>query len=356
MASLIVDSHLDLAMNAVQVNRDITQDARTIRAHDPRQVLLEFGSSTVGLPDLRHGEIGIVFGTVIARIDRDPRNSRIGMYTQSQCYAAARAHHAYYQALERRGEVRLVHSSADLDDIAAAWGASPIGSPIGLVLTMESADPILGPTSVPEWRALGLRMVSLSHYGVSTYCFGTGTEGGLLPAAKPLLSALEENRIIVDLTHTADQAFWEVLDNFGGQVAASHHNCRALVPGQRQLTDDMIREIVGRDGVIGSALDAWMLDPKWDRRRRAFEQATAATLESVADHIEYVCALAGTSRHAGIGSDLDGGYGQEQSPRDLNTIADMQRFDAILRNRGFSDEDVSNVLSGNWIRLMRQAM
>jgi membrane dipeptidase len=169
------------------------------------------------------------------------------------------------------------------------------------------------------------------------------------------LRALNAARIIVDLTHTTDQAFYEILDAYDGPVAASHHNCRALVPGQRQLTDDMIRAIIARGGVIGAACDAWMLDPGWQREIPCFQQTTRATLETVADHVDHVCQIAGSARHAGIGSDLDGGYGYEQSPRDLNTIADLQKLRGIFARRGYPAGDIRNVLSGNWIRLLKEA-
>ena len=204
--------------------------------------------------------------------------------------------------MERRGIIRQIHTVADLDACIAAWSHPAADTPIGLVLAMESADPILDPDCVSEWRDLGLRMVSLSHYGISSYCHGTGTEGGLLDRGKPLLDALKAAGIIVDLTHTTDRAFWEILDYYDGPIAASHHNCRALTPGQRQLTDEMIEAIVARDGVIGSAFDVWMLDPQWQRDIPGYEQSTQATLETVVDNIDRVCQLAGNANHAGIGS------------------------------------------------------
>ena len=290
----------------------------------------------------------------MSRIDPNDAWTRTGMYCQEQCYGVGRGHQAYYRALEREGVIRGIRTSGDLDAVVAAWEEPTTETPIGLVLAMESADPILDPDQVPEWHDLGLRMVSISHYGTSAYCHGTGTEGGLLPRGRDLLKALEAARIIVDLTHTTDQAFYEILDAYDGPVAASHHNCRALVPGQRQLTDDMIRAIIARGGVIGAACDAWMLDPGWKREIPCFQQITKATLESVADHIDHVCQIAGSARHAGIGSDLDGGYGYEQSPRDLNTIADLQKLRGVFARRGYPAEDIRNVLSGNWIRLLKE--
>lgn len=351
---LIADSHLDLGFSAIQVNRDLTQPAATVRVHDAEPVMRSFGSCTVTFPELRRGNVGIIFGTMMSRTDPNDRWTRTGMYCQDQCHGVARGHHAYYQAMEREGVVRFIRNSRDLDETVAAWENPAPDTPIGLVVAMESADPILDPSQVPEWYDLGLRIVSISHYGASSYCHGTGTEGGLLERGKPLLDALKEAGIIVDLTHTTDQAFWEILDVYDGPVAASHHNCRALTPGQRQLTDEMIAAIVERGGVIGAAFDAWMLDPDWNREIPCWAQSTKATLETVADHIDHVCQLAGNGRHAGIGTDLDGGFGQEQAPRDLNTIADLQNLVGILQHRGYDEPDVRNILSGNWVRFLKE--
>ena len=351
---LVFDSHLDLSFSALQINRDLTQPAATVRVHDPVPTMESFGSCTVTLPELRRGKVGLVCGTVMSRLDADDYWTGTGMYAQSQCHGIGRGHLAYYQALERAGHIRMLHTAADLDEAVSAWQAPQADTPIGLILSMESADPILDPDQVAEWRELGLRMVSISHYGTSAYSHGTGTTGGLLPTAKPLLDALKAARIVVDMTHLTDQAHWELLEAYDGPVCASHHNCRALTPGQRQLTDEMVRSIAERDGVIGAAFDAWMLDPDWQRGVPPYRQQTQATLETVADHIDHICQLLGTSRHCGIGTDLDGGFGTEQAPRDLNTIADLQKLVPIFEKRGYSDADLRGILSDNWIRFLKE--
>jgi len=349
---LIVDGHLDLAFSALQVNRDLTQPAATVRTHDANTIMRSFGSCTVTFPELRQGHVGIIFGTVMTRIDPNDQWLRTGMYTQEQCYGVGRGHLAYYEALEKEGVIRFIHNQADLDAVVDLWENPAADTPIGLVLAMESADAIIDPDWVPAWYEWGLRMVSISHYGTSSYSHGTGTEGGLLPRAKPLLDALGDAGIAVDLTHLTDQAFWELLEVYEGPVAASHHNCRALVPGQRQLSDEMILAIAERNGVIGVALDAWMLDPEWQKDIPSFAQQTTVTLNTVADHVDYVVQLAGNAGNIGIGSDLDGGFGAEQAPRDVNTIADLQRLKIIFEQRGYPEEDVRNILSGNWIRFL----
>lgn len=355
--TLLLDSHLDLGFSALQINRDLTQPATAVRIQDSVDTQDSYGSCTVTLPELRRGRVGLVCGTVMSRLDPNDRSTRTGMYSQQQCHGVGRGHLAYYQALERAGQLRILHRSADIDEVADQWRRADDDElsslPIGLILTMESADPILDPDQVPEWHALGLRMVSLSHYGTSAYSHGTATEGGLLPPAGPLLTALQEAGILVDVTHLTDQAHWELMDIYDGPVCASHHNCRALTPGQRQLTDDMIRSIAARDGVIGTAFDSWMLDPDWQRSLPAGQQQSGATLATVVEHIDHVAQVTGTSRHCGIGTDLDGGFGTEQAPRDLNTIADLPQLIPLLSDKGFSDAEIEEIGSGNWLRLLK---
>jgi membrane dipeptidase len=165
---------------------------------------------------------------------------------------------------------------------------------------------------------------------------------------------MERVGMILDVTHLSDQCFDEALAIYGGPVLASHHNCRALVPDQRQLTDDQIRQLVARGAVIGSALDAWMMVPGWVRGQTK-PLDVGVRLEHLVDHVDHVCQLAGNARHAAIGTDLDGGFGREQTALDLDTIADLARLPMLLERRGYNAEAIRCILHGNWVRFFRQA-
>jgi membrane dipeptidase len=217
---------------------------------------------------------------------------------------------------------------------------------------MESADPILEPEQLPLWKEAGVRIIGPAHYGPGRFAGGTSTELGLGFEGKQLLREMETLGTFLDLTHLSDESFWEALDCFGGLVLASHNNCRALVPHQRQFNNKQIHAIVSRDGVIGVALDNWMIRPGWTRGAKENEKVTLA---HVTDHIDFICQLAGNSQHAAIGSDLDGGFGREQSPSDMDTIEDLQRIAEILSKRGYKDSDIASIMHGNWLRLLRKA-
>jgi membrane dipeptidase len=271
----------------------------------------------------------------------------------TSAYAAAQGQLAYYRALAQTGYLRWITDWPSLETHVRQWlSPEAAEAPVGFILSMEGADPILSPEQVGEWWEAGLRIIGPAHYGPSPYAHGTGTEGGLFPRGPTLLRTMEQVGMILDVTHLSDESFDEALEIYGGPVLASHHNCRELVPDQRQLTDEQIKRLIARGAVIGAALDAWMLYPGWVR---GVTTPAVVGLEALIDHIDHVCQLAGNARHAAIGSDLDGGFGTEQTPRDLHSIADLQRVPDLLRQRGYSNEDIQNISYGNWMRFFRAA-
>jgi membrane dipeptidase len=183
---------------------------------------------------------------------------------------------------------------------------------------------------------------------------GHDTPGGLRPQGRELLREMDRLGMILDVTHLSDESFWEALEVFQGTVWASHSNCRALVPDVRQFSDDQIKALIERGAVLGAALDAWMMIPGWVRGSTTPQQS-GLMLEVICDHMDHICQLAGNARHVGIGTDLDGGYGTEQTPQDLDTIADVARIAGMLEKRGYSQTDIEGVMSGNFLNLLRRA-
>lgn len=353
---LIIDAHLDLAWNALQWNRNIQHSVYTIRTAESNLSGAGRGQGTVALPEMRKGRVALCFATLLARsTGRSIQN--LDYSSPHQAYAAAQGQLAYYRSLHEAGEIRLICDRRELEQHIGAWEQwdrdTKLSQPkVGLVISMESADPILGIEQLPAWREAGVQIIGPAHYGPGRYAGGTSTELGLGFEGKELLREMDRLGILLDLTHFSDEAFWESMDLFGGTVLASHTNCRALVPHQRQFDNRQIHAIVARDGVMGVALDNWMLRPGWTRGARDNERVTLA---HVADHIDHICQLAGSSQHSAVGSDLDGGFGREQSPADLDTIADLQEIPDILSSRGYSDADIAAVLHGNWLRILRRA-
>lgn len=350
----LVDGHLDLAENALNWYRDLELSVAELRRAEAGVEGKGRGCAVVTLPEMRRGEIGLSFATIVDRIGKAAAGAPagVGSPTLDVCYAKGQAQLAYYRILETRGLLRIIRDRAMLEAHLAAWDQDPGGQPLGIILNIEGADPVAWPQQVGEWWEGGVRIIALAYNQPNLYADGTGGSQGLTQDGRTLLRLMEQTGVILDLSHLAEPSFWEALDVYGGPVLASHNNCRALVPGARQFTDEQIHAIVARDGVIGAAFDAWMLSPGYVRGVTPRE---TVSLENVVDHICHICDLAGDARHVAIGSDLDGGYGNEQTPWDLDTIADLQKLADLLLRRGFEEADVGRVLHGNWIDLLRRA-
>jgi len=353
---LIIDAHLDLAMNALEWNRDLSRPLEEIRSRDRHyDDKLDRGKGVVSFSEMRKAGIGLCVATQIARYVKPP--SRLpGWHSPEQAWAQTQGQLAWYRAMEARGELVQIRGLAELDRHWALWANASDWSrlPIGYILTLEGADSILSPAHLERSVEQGLRAVGLSHYGPGTYAQGTNSTGGLGPNGPALLKAMERLGVILDVTHLSDESFDEALACFHGHVWASHCNCRSLVPHQRQLNDEQIRTLIARGAVIGVVLDAWMMVSGWFRGKTT-PQEVGLKLERLVDHIDHICQLAGNARHVGIGSDLDGGFGREQCPADLESIADMARLHELLGRRGYSSSDIAGILHGNFLGFLQRA-
>jgi membrane dipeptidase len=346
---LLFDGHLDLAMNAVEWNRDLTRPLDEIRRREAgRTDRRGRGRNVVCLPEMRRGGVGLCIATQIARYVA-PETPIPGWHSREIAWAVTQAQLAWYRTMEEAGQMVQIVDRDGLRRHLELWQDPPADAPIGYILSLEGADSILSPAHLERAYEYGLRAIGPAHYGPGVYSPGTGAEGGLTPAGRDLLAQMQQLGIVLDVTHLTDEAFWEALDRYDGPLWASHNNCRALVPGQRQFSDDQLRALFERDAVIGVAFDAWMMHPGWQPGITTPDEADLR-LERIVDHIDHICQLAGSVRHCGIGSDLDGGYGYEQCPRDLQSIADLQCLTDILSVRGYSPEDIFAVFHGNWIR------
>lgn len=345
--------HLDLAMNAIEWNRDLTRPIDEIRARERGMSdKPDRGRGTVSFAEMRRGRVGLCVATQIARyVAAD--NPLPGWHSPDQAWAMTQAQLAWYRAMEERDELVQISDAGALDRHVARWQNGGDG-PIGYVLSLEGADSFVTLQHLERAYEQGLRAVGPAHYGPGVYAQGTAATGELGPRGRALLKEMERLGVILDATHLCDDSFRDAMDHFNGHVWASHSNCRALVPNGRQFPDDFLRELIRRDAIIGAAFDAWMLVPGWVRGESTPEKA-GLTLETVVNHIDHICQLAGNANHCTIGSDLDGAFGREQCPSDVQTIADLSRIPGVLAARGYSDDDIQRITSGNFIGFLRRA-
>ncbi len=353
----IFDAHLDLAMNAIEWNRDLSRPLEEIRLWEMhKEDKPDRGRGTVCLPELRKGGVGLVVATQLSRV-APPGSPLPGWHSPQQAWAMTQAQLSWYREMEALGEMTQIADLEALDRHLEVWNDPQLpdrDKPVGYILSLEGADSLVDAAYLDRAWAYGLRAVGLSHFGPGRYAPGTKASGPLTPAGIALLKKMASYDMILDVTHLTDEGFYQAMEVYTGPVWASHANVRELVPTQRQLSDDMIRQLIQRRAVIGGMLDCWAMDIRFiDTVSDPWQ--LDIQLERLVDHWDHICQIAGNSLHVGIGSDLDGIFGTEQSPWDMNSVADLSRFQRILVQRGYSEEDVQNIMYKNWIRFLREA-
>ncbi|WP_235296265.1 dipeptidase [Portibacter marinus] len=352
MASqLIIDGHLDLSMNAMQWNRDLRMPIDRIRLLEEDQSdKPDRGNGVVSFSEMRRGNIFFCIATLIARYAK-PSHPLGGWNSPEQAWATVQGQIAWYLEMERQGELKQIKS---YEDFQTFMSHRDQGS-IGYLMSLEGADSIVDFDHLYQLHDQGLRAIGPAHYGPGTYAYGTNSEGSIGHKGRELLKKMDELKIVLDVTHLCDTSFWESLDHYNGVVWASHSNTRSLVPHNRQFSDEQIRALIDRNAVIGQVLDAWMMVPDWTRGVST-PKNTSVTLSDMIDHMDHICQIAGNTDHIAIGSDLDGGFGTEQCPSDINTIADLSKIPTLLENRGYSQDDIQKIMHGNWQKIIGKAL
>jgi membrane dipeptidase len=327
---LIVDAHLDLAYNALR--------GRNVLLPAVEQTADEEGIPSVGFPDLRTGGVGLICATIFCQPD-SPRSP--GYKTAPEAHVMAWQQMQWYQRQIEAGVMEFVTSPSQLPTSQPAKQKA--------ILLLEGADALRTTDDVQPWFDAGLRIVGLA-WKRTRFAGGTATPGPLTAEGVEMVKALDAAKIIHDTSHLAEESFWQLLDLASGPVMASHSNCRAFVPTDRQLSDEMIKALVQRGGVIGmNFYDKFLLPPDEYGKRRA-------TLADLIRHIRHIADLAGSADHVAIGTDMDGGLGRDQIPQEILTSADLPKIAEALSESGFSDADVTNIMGGNWLRFFRQAL
>ena len=352
---LVFDAHLDLSLNALQYNRDLRLSVSEIRAGEiGMSDLAGRNCGTVAFPEMRKAGIGICVATLLAGCMKPA--GPVGMWNSPpQAWAMTQGQLAWYRAMEADQQLTQIRNHQELETHLNNWTLDPDTTPIGYILSLEGGDSLRTLDDLSTAHEQGLRALGPAHYGIGRYALGHDQCGPLSPAGRELLCEMDQLGMILDVTHLAEQTFWDALDLYEGPVWASHHNCRELVNDPRQLSDRQILALADRNAVIGVALDVWMVVPGWKRGISTPKETPNADLDGLANHVDHMCQLLSTNAHTGIGTDLDGGFGTEQTPADLDTIADLNRFQTILQDRGYDETALSAICHGNFLSLLKNA-
>jgi len=361
---ILIDAHQDITYNMLTFGRDYRLSAGETRQREAgTETPLRNGHTLMGWPEYQHGQVALIFAVVFAMPQRYASAAWETLVYRdlSEADRLIRRQFDLYHRLsgDDPDKFRLVLDRRDLGETLAAWEAAPAiypnsTHPVGLVLSLEGAEGIRAPEVLEEFWEMGLRLVGPVWAG-GRFCGGMYEPGGFTSEGYALLERMAALGFGLDITHMSEKSALQALDAYGGIVIASHANARALLRGadsERHLSDGVIQRLVERDGVMGVVPFNGMLRPEW----RPGDDPNAVTLDLLVNHIDHICQIAGNARHAALGTDFDGGFGYGAVPVEVNTIADLQKLDSLLAGRGYADEDITAIFSGNWRRQLERIL
>ena len=318
---MIVDAHLDIGWNAI--------------AHGRGYLAEPAKGYVVSRSSLASAGVGLVFATLYTAPARARRSMRTRFVYENahEAHIMAVAQANYYAA----SGLKLIRSRRELDAYVKGWRRGQVAA----VMLMEGADPVETPSQLGAWTDRGVRIIGPA-WGRTRYSGGTRAPGGLTALGVQLLKAMRRKKVILDLSHMAEEAVADAFELWRGPIMASHSNARELVPGDRQITDATAAEIARRGGVVGISFYASHLRP-----------TGLATLDDVVRHTVHLARAAGGPEHVGLGTDLDGGFDAKHAAlRDTKEFATLR---TKLRHR-FSAEQVEGIMGANWVRFLGESL
>jgi len=358
-----IDAHEDLAWNINHFQRDYSRSAFETRQLEANtSIPAANGDTMLGWPEYNQARVRIVFSTLFAA----PAKPNQDASSDHEGYnSPAEANQFYWNQLEiyhklcdeKPQAFRLVLNRHDLKKHLEDWQTSnqkPELKPVGLVPLMEGAEGILSLDELPRWWEAGLRIIGLAWSG-NRFTGGTHMPGPLTTEGKALVDAMADVGFILDLAHLDRQAAFQVLERYPGTIITSHANASQLVEhyaGNRLLEDDLIDAMIERDVVIGVVPYNNFLKFGW--KEEGGRQSMS--LRMVAEQVDYICQRASDAKHVGIGSDFDGGFGLQSTPFELNSIADLPKLLPFLTEMGYSQDQIDQIASGNFLRVLQSAL
>jgi membrane dipeptidase len=354
------DAHLDLACLAVN-GRDMFAQ--------PQDIHEKAGPAGATLPSLIEGRVRLCLGTIFTEPDGAgpegyPATPQVDI---ERAHTVGRAQLEVYltwrdrgvisldrlaclRAQKNTGEVRGGMGVAEVVPLStkAALARLPSKPPIHLGILIENADIIRAPDQLGWWQERGVVAVGMAWAKSSRYAGGNRSGDPLTSLGKELAAEMDRLGVVHDVSHLSDRAFAGLCEVTGKVLVASHSNCRAITDptgkNQRHLTDEQVREIGRRGGVIGVNLFSTFVAARC-------AEAGRATINETIGHIERVCELTGSAKHIGLGSDMDGGFAANRMPEGINRPRDYQRLAEALADRNWSDKDIDAFAAGNWMRV-----
>ncbi|MGF7398805.1 dipeptidase [Thermoanaerobacterium thermosaccharolyticum] len=310
---MIVDFHCDTLYLIEKDNRDITK--KNDKGH-------------IDLIRLDEGMVHLqVFATFIEPeyVRKDAATKTLKMIDK------------LYQLMEKTDKIKLILSGKDVEEAKNE-------SKIGALLSIEGGEALEGDLALLRmFYKLGVRAMTLTWSLRND--LGDGILGssdyGLTSFGKDVIKEMNRLGMIVDVSHLNERGFWDAINICEKPLIASHSDCKALCRHPRNLSDEQIKAIADKGGVIGINFCPNFL-----------RDDDNASIEDVLDHIEHIVNLVGIN-HVGFGSDFDG---IEKTPLGLDDVASFPKILDGLKKRGFSDDEINSISHDNFERIIKEIL
>lgn len=352
---IVIDSHCDTPSRILRLGPDVLKDS---------------GHGHVDVPKLKNGGVGASFFALYTP-------ASVEGYAATGYATAMLA--ATAEAVAGEKDLRQAYSVADIRKNSEAGLVSVLlgmenGSPIGKSLTL-----------LRFFYGLGVRYMTLTHNGdneIADAAAGNGRWHGLSPFGREVVREMNRIGMLVDTAHVSDETFYDCLKLSSAPIVSTHSCCRALCGHRRNMSDDMIRKMADKGGVIqinfypcflsdsfsalmdrtdaghpeyAAAEEAFLADPlnrdkrtRWEEIMDLFKTFPRPGVSDVADHIDHAVKVGGLD-HVGIGTDFDG---IAVPPAGLEDISCLPALFDELKRRGYSDDAVDKIAGENFLRVM----
>jgi membrane dipeptidase len=328
--ALVVDTHIDTTMMLGKEGWDF------MARHKP-----EPGENHVDLPRIKDGGLDAAFfsiympGTVTG-----PEAVKQSLILIDHVRRLAEDHPNEIVLATTAAEVRAAHKAGKFAALMGMEGGHMIDDSLAVLR---------------DYQRLGVRYLTLSHSVNTNWADSSGDKpahNGLTAFGKDVVRELNRLGVMVDISHVADKTFWDALETSKAPLVASHSSMRALSGHPRNMTDDMIRALGAKGGVVMINYSVGFLSN--ERYQAGLKNPPPAELprvswEKIIDHIDHAVKLAGPT-HVGLGSDFDG----TTVPDGMEDVSKLPRITAALLAKGYSEQDVKNILGENILRLLER--
>jgi len=330
--AIVVDTHIDTTMMLGREGWDFMVRHQPVKGED---------SNHVDLPRAKEGGLDAAFFSIyMPGTITGPEAVKRSLILIDHVRSLAEKHPNEIVLATTAAEVRAAHKAGKFAALMGMEGGHMIDDSLAVLR---------------DYQRLGVRYLTLSHSVNTNWSDSSGDtpkHNGLTDFGKDVVRELNRLGMLVDISHVSDKTFWDALETSKAPLVASHSSLRSISGHPRNMTDDMIRALGGKGGVIMINYSrSFLSDELYQAGLKNVPPAERPTVswEKIVEHIDHAAKLVGAT-HVGLGSDFDG----TTVPDGMDDVSMLPKITAALLDKGYSEQDVKNILGENILRLLER--